>query len=390
MIKTTIRNGRLFSENGRFRKGLLYMLGDRIVTEEEYRASSAKEEIWNAKGNWIIPGLTDIHFHGCAGYDCSDGTVEAFRALAAYEASQGITSITPATMTLPEETLMQVAAAAAEFAGKKNDDSSAGPETEGADLVGLYMEGPFINPKKKGAQKEEYIRKPDISLFHRLQEASGGLFRTVVVAPEQEGAMEFIREASGEVSISLGHTAADYETACQALENGASQITHLFNAMPDFLHREPGPAGAAADHPSIMVELICDGIHIHPSVVRNVFRLFGPDRVILISDSMRATGLPDGESELGGQKVYKKGKEATLEDGTLAGSVTNLMDCMRTAVLEMGIPLETAIKAAAVNPAKAIGIYGEYGRLTPGSYANVVALDSHMNLRQVFHHGRKV
>lgn len=377
MKKYCIRGGKVFREEGRFEDAPLYFAGEEIVSEETWQKTEGDGEIIDARGGYVIPGLTDIHFHGCVGYDCCDGTEEAFKAIADYELSQGVTSITPATMTMPEEVLTQVARAAAGFASGR-----------GADLCGLYMEGPFISTAKKGAQKEEYVKAPDLAMFDRLQAASGNKFRTVVVAPETEGAMDFIRSLAGRVNISLAHMTADYDTASEALSCGASQITHLYNAMPPFTHRAPGPIGAAFDNPSCRVELICDGIHIHPSVVRATFRLFGDDRVILISDSMRAAGMPDGEYELGGQAVFVKGRLAVLKDGTIAGSATNLMDCVRTAVKEMGIPLESAIKAAAVNPAKAIGVYDRYGSLAPGKLANIVLLDQELGLQQVYKHGR--
>ena len=201
--------------------------------------------------------------------------------------------------------------------------------------------------------------------------------------------MEFIEAVEGEVTVSLAHTTADYDTAMEAYRRGAREATHLFNAMPPFTHRAPGVVGAAFDSPQVKVELICDGIHIHQSVVRAVFRLFGPERVVLISDTMRAAGMPDGDYTLGGQDVKVKGKFATLADGTIAGSVTDLMSCMRTAV-GFGIPLADAVRAAAVNPAQVLGIYGRYGSLEPGKMANIVVLDSGLNVRDVFFRGERL
>lgn len=378
-MKIQIRNGRVFEEQGCFTEKTLYILDEKLVTEAEYFKGEGREEIVDANGSYVIPGLTDVHFHGCMGYDCCDGTREAFEAMIDYEVHQGVTTITPATMTMPEEVLLQVARAARETADSK-----------GRVLQGLYMEGPFISMAKKGAQNGAYVHKPDLEMLKRLQEASGNMFRAVVVAPETEGAMEFIKEASRSVTVSLAHTAADYETARQALENGASQMTHLYNGMNGFTHRAPGPIGAAADHESCRAELICDGQHIHPAVVRTTFRMFGDDRMILISDSMRAAGMPDGDYELGGQKVIVKGTQAVLEDGTLAGSVTNLMDCVRTAVKKMGIPLGSAVKAAAVNSAKAVHIFDEFGSLVPGKYANVVLLNENLDTEQVYLCGQRI
>lgn len=377
--KHRILNGLVFQEEGAFQAASVYLCDDRIVSEEAYLATEGTETLTDAGGAYVIPGLTDIHFHGCMGSDCCDGTEEAFRTIAQYELQQGVTSITPATMTMSEETLTDICHAAKGFSCP-----------QGADFCGLYMEGPFISPGKKGAQNEKYIRLADTEMLHRLQQACGGIIRTVAVAPEMEGAMDFIRANGDDIQISLAHTTADYDTAKEALSCGASQLTHMYNAMMPFSHRAPGPIGAAADSSHCMVELICDGVHIHPAVVRTTFRIFGDDRIILISDSMRAAGLADGQYDLGGQTVVVKGNLAVLEDGTLAGSVTNLMDCVRTVVRGMGIPLASAVKCAAVNPAKAIGIYGDYGSLTPGKYGNIVLLNKDLSLKAVFHRSEPV
>jgi len=389
--KYQILHGRIYTDQFAFEETTLYFAGERIVDRRTYEAAEGEEILLDAEGCYVIPGLTDIHFHGCVGSDCCDGTPEAFRAIAEYEGRNGITTITPATMTVSEEQLLKVATAAAEYRASRLYAYSGADDADGAGavLAGLYMEGPFISAAKKGAQNENYIRRPDGDLFLRLQEASGGLFRTVALAPETEGAIDFIRAFAGKVTLSIAHTMADYETAREAIRAGAGQVTHLYNAMPGFSHRAPGPIGAADDG-HCRAELICDGIHIHPAVVRTTFRMFGDDRVILISDSLRACGMPDGTYELGGQQFHLKGNRATLPDGTIAGSVTNLMDCLRIAVKEMDIPLKSAVRAAAVNPAQAVGIYENYGSLTPGKYANLVLLDQDLALRGVYIHGRKI
>lgn len=379
MVFRKIVNGLVFQENGSFAPETVYICGEKIVTEKTYRDTASDEIVTDAAGCYVIPGLTDIHFHGCMGSDCCDGTVEALRTIARYELSQGVTSITPATMTMPAKVLTQICHAAKTFHDTKHAD--------GADFCGLYLEGPFINAAKKGAQNEKYIIPADTALLNRLQECSGGLIRTVAVAPETENAIDFIRENSSHVNISIAHTTANYDTAKAAFSCGASQLTHMYNAMPPFSHRAPGPIGAAADNEHCRIELICDGIHVHPSAVRATFKIFSDDRIILISDSMRAAGLADGQYDLGGQTVSVNGNLAVLEDGTIAGSVTNLMDCVRTAVRGMGIPLASAVKCAAVNPAKAVGIDQEYGSLTPGKYANIVLLDENLGLDMVIHHG---
>lgn len=376
-----IRNALVYGEDKTFSR-LDIRIEEDVFTEIcPSLAPSENESVLDADGLYAIPGLIDIHFHGCMGHDFCDGTVEAIDAITRYEASCGVTSVCPATMTVSPESLVQVMDAARTY-----NESPARPGQ--ASLVGINMEEPFISEAKKGAQAAEHIRLCDEALFCSLQERSGDLIKLVDIAPENEGAMEFIDALHDKVTISLAHTTADYQTAKEAYDRGARHATHLYNAMPPFTHRAPGVVGAAFDSPHCRAELICDGVHIHPSVVRATFQLFGDDRMILISDSMRAVGMEDGQYTLGGQDVAVKGKYATLvSDGALAGSVTNLMDCMRTAVKEMQIPLESAIACATMNPAKAIGIYDRYGSISTGKIANLVLLDQDLNLRQVIIHG---
>ena len=357
-----IKNAAVYTENGVFEEK------DIIIEYDRFAGTTTDEMMVDGSGCYAIPGLTDIHFHGCVGYDFCDGTKEAIARMAEYEASVGVTTIVPATMTLAEEILLGICEVAAEYC-KEQDQY-----TDKAILCGINMEGPFIAPSKKGAQNPAYIQKPDTRLFDRCNETSGGIIKLVAIAPEEEGAMEFIREKKGETVLSIAHTATDYDTAVKALEIGASHVTHLYNAMNPLTHRAPGPIGAAADDDNCEVELITDGVHSHPAVVRTTFKIFGDSRIILISDSMMATGLEDGQYQLGGQDVTVKGNRAQLADGTIAGSATNLLDCLRTAVLEMNIPLESAVKCAAVNSAKSVGIYDEYGSITDGKVANVVLL----------------
>ena len=314
-----IKNVKVFTEDKTFEPGAIG-IENGIFKNNLFDSG----EIIDGEGCYAIPGLIDVHFHGCMGYDFCDGTKEAIEKIAEYEASQGVTTIVPATMTLSEEELMKIMANGGTYENKEG----------AAVLAGINMEGPFICSKKKGAQAATHIHKPDVAMFRRLQEAANGLIRLVDIAPEVEGAMEFISELKDEVHISFAHTTADYDTAKTGYALGACHATHLYNAMPPFTHREPGVIGAARDSEHCMVELICDGIHIHPSVVRATFQMFGNDRVVLVSDSMRACGLSDGDYTLGGQDVKVVGKLATLKsDGAIAGSVTNLMDCMRTAAI---------------------------------------------------------
>ncbi|MDD6305644.1 MAG: N-acetylglucosamine-6-phosphate deacetylase [Clostridiales bacterium] len=332
----------------------------------EKRAAQEGETVIDAAGNYLIPGLVDVHFHGCAGYDFSDGTIEALEAIGAYELRNGITSICPAAMTMPQDALISICENA--YSYKRHWGESLASR-----LCGIHLEGPFLSAEKKGAQNPEFIQSPKTEVFDRLQGAAHGLVRLVTIAPEIQGAECFIRELGSKVHISVGHTTSDYETAYRAFVLGADHVTHLFNAMPGFTHRAPGVVGAAFDSKHVMPELVCDGIHVHSSAVRMAFEMFGKERMILISDSMRAAGMPDGDYSLGGLPVRVTGNLATLEDGTIAGSATNLMECMKTAV-SMGIPLETAVRCATYNPAKSIGVDDVCGRIAEGMYGDCVIL----------------
>lgn len=347
-------------------------------------AASGDGQVLDAAGCYVIPGLIDVHFHGCVGEDFSDATPDGLQKMADYELSRGITYICPAGMTLPEDQLTRICENAAAHKAKAD---------RGADLAGLHLEGPFLCEAKKGAQNGAFLHDPDIGMLRRLQKAAGGLVKLVTVAPEQPHAEEFIRGAAADgITVSIGHTTADYEIACAAMDAGARHCTHLFNAMPPFTHRAPGVVGAAFDHPATRVELICDGIHIHPSVVRAVFQLFGAERVVLVSDSLRATGMPDGQYPFGGQEIVVRGNRATLahDPNTLAGSVTDLMGCLKTAV-SFGIPLADAVRAASCNPAQAIGINDRAGSLETGKEASLVLLDrENLSIRAVVFRGRAV
>ena len=370
-----IKNVLVFSEDKKFQEGTI------TIENDVFSDSCSDDEVIDGQGCYAIPGLVDIHFHGCMGADFCDGSVDAIREIAEYEASQGITTIVPATMTLSEDELMQIMAAAKEYNQLEN--------VSGASLAGINMEGPFISAAKKGAQAAAHICKPDAELFRRLQKASGGLIKLCDIAPEEESAMNFIKELKDEVNISFAHTMAGYDVAKAGYDLGACHATHLYNAMPAFAHRDPGVIGAARDSKHVHVELICDGIHIHPSTVRATFEMFGDDRIVLISDSMRATGLSDGEYTLGGQAVQVTGKLATLvSDGAIAGSCTNLMDCVRTAVKEMGIPLESAVACATMNAAKSVGLYEKCGSITTGKSADVVLLDKDLNIKNIILRGQ--
>lgn len=381
-----IDNVYVFTPDKAFVKGGIILDGDKIrQVYEEKDAPQLNGDVLDGKGCYAIPGLIDLHFHGCKGDDFCDGDKAAIGRIAEYEASVGVTAIAPATMTLPVEELEQILHTAAEYKKETKDCRKA-------DFLGINMEGPFISPAKKGAQDARNILPCNVEICDRFLKASEGLVKFIGIAPEEsEHAAEFIREVHERVNVSLAHTNADYDTAMEACRAGANHAVHLYNAMPAFTHRAPGVVGAVFDNKDVMAEIICDGIHIHPSVVRATFQMMGADRMILISDSMRATGMPDGRYTLGGLDVKVVGRLATLvSDGAIAGSATNLMDCMRTVVKKMELPLETAVACATINPARSLGVEEQYGSLETGKKAHVVLLDQDLELKAVIKDGVKI
>ena len=346
--------------------------------------TSGDGNVLDAAGCYVIPGLVDVHFHGCVGEDFSDATPDGLQKIADFELSQGVAYICPAGMTLPEDQLTAIC---------RNTAAHRKKNAGGAEVVGAHLEGPFLCMAKKGAQNGDYLHDPDAAMLERLQKAAEGCVRLVTLAPEQPNSVEFIKAASKMgIHVSLGHTVADYETAKAAFEAGADHATHLYNAMPPLAHRDPGVIGAAFDVPHVQPELICDGIHVHGSAVRAAFRLFGKERMILISDSLRATGMPDGEYPFGGQMIEVHGNRATIlgHPETLAGSVTSLMGCLRQAV-SFGIPLADAVRACTYNPARSIGIDGRAGTLDVGKEASIVLLnEKDLSIKAIVFKGQKI
>ena len=368
-------NAMLFRD-GRFAPGSFQVEEGRFAAFYQDKAAGEGVDLHGAK---VIPGLIDVHSHGNSGADFSDGDYDGLRRMAAYYARNGITSFAPASMTLPYETLSDAFETAARLHRERPEGC--------ARLLGIQMEGPFFSEKKKGAQNGDYLRVPDFEAFRALYEGCGGLLRIADVAPELPGAVDFIRRASALCTVSVAHTDASYEEARAAFEAGARHVTHLFNAMPPIHHRKPGVIGAAAEREDVVAELISDGQHLHPSIVRMAFRLF-PGRVCLISDSLRCCGMPDGEYELGGQQVFLRDGIARLADGTIAGSATNLFQCMLRAI-SFGVPAAEAITAATLTPAREIGADGLVGSLEVGKLADFVVCDENLNALSVWLGGKQ-
>lgn len=369
-----IKNADIFLGRG-FTKGDI-RFGETIGAVEKVGTLDGPDAI-DGEGCWLIPGLVDIHTHGAVGEDFSDGRAAGLPALSRYYAAHGVTSFLATTMTLPEPVLKKAVETIRDF--RRPDD--------GAKCAGIHLEGPFLGYKKRGAQAAENLHRPDAEMFHRLNDASGGTVKLVTVACEEEGGMEFIRKVSTVCAVSLGHSSADYDTAMEGFANGASHATHLFNGMDPLHHRNPGIIGAAF-HAGATVELICDGLHIHPEVIRMVHRLYG-DRLNLISDSLRCAGMPDGDYELGGQPITVKGGKATLSGtDTLAGSSISVLDAVKN-VVRFGVPLADAIYAATTAPAQAVRL-DDIGEIKPGKRADLLLLGRDLELKAVFIDGKKI
>ena len=367
-----IGNAKLFLD-GKFQEGSI-SFENGVITE--IGPANALADV-DAQGKYVVPGFVDVHTHGAMGEDFSDGKPEGLAPAARHYAAHGVTSFLATTMTLKEEVLTPAMHTIGGFQRP----------ADGAKCAGIHLEGPFLSYAKRGAQAAENLHKPDAALFHRLNEASGGLVRLVTVACEEEGAMPFIQEVSKACTVSLGHTTADYDTAMAAFQAGASHATHLYNGMPSLLHRAPGVIGAAFDS-GATVELICDGLHIHPSVIRLTRQLFGK-KLVIISDSLRCAGMPDGQYELGGQPIeMKNGKATLLGTDTLAGSSSNLLDEVRN-VVSFGLTLEDAIYAVSQAPAQAVGLK-DVGVLEAGKRADLLVLDGSLNLEQVYIDGNLI
>ena len=370
-----IQNGILIlpNEHGRFvaQAELVLCYDERImsiVPAAEFTPEGV-DKVIDAAGAYVAPGFVNVHIHGCDGADTMDEDADALGKIAAFQARTGVTSFLPTTMTCAydavERALVRIRCAMTE-------------QPHGARILGTHMEGPFISPAKKGAQDEQYILPPTFAKIAPYRD----VIKIITIAPEmltEENFIESCRKSG--IIVSLGHTAADYETACAAIAGGATHITHLCNAMTGLNHRKPGVLGAALDTDA-NCELIVDNVHVHPAMQRIIYAAKRGTHIIPITDSMRACGLSDGVSELGGQKVYVNGTRATLADGTIAGSVLRMNDGLRILRENLGASIPSIVEMATRTPAEELNVYDKLGSLTVGKYADIVIFDEDFRIRR--------
>ncbi len=372
------KNARIFTDDFQFHTGAFEVVDGKFGA---ILPDTVPEDAVDLGGATVIPGLIEVHSHGNTNHDFSDGDYEGLVAMARYYLSCGITSFAPASMTLDYGTLGKAFATARRLADEKPEGCSV--------LRGIQMEGPYFSYKKKGAQNADYLKDPDFEGFQKLYNDCGGLIRIVDVAPELPGAEDFVRQASKLCTVSIAHTDSDYDHAKAAVDAGVTHLTHLYNAMPGITHRAPGVIPAASENPNVRAEIICDGIHIHPAAVRLGFTMF-PGRMILVSDSGRCAGLPDGaQFDLGGQSAWLRDGVGKLADGTIACSATNLYQCMLNC-LRWQIREEDVIKAATYNPACALGVEDQVGSIATGKTADFLVCTSRYATRRVFLAGQEV
>ena len=371
------KNARIFTSDFRFHTGAFEVKDGRFG---EILPEAVPADAVDLGGATVIPGLVDVHSHGNSGADFSDGSLEGLRAMARWYARVGVTSFAPASMTLPYDVLEKAFATARALADEPAEDA--------ARLMGIQMEGPYFSYKKRGAQNPDYLKEPDFEGFKKLYDGCGGLIRIVDVAPELPGAAEFTEKASKLCTVSAAHTDSDYDHAKAVFDAGATHVTHLYNAMPPISHRNPGVIPAAVENPNVRAELICDGYHIHPAAVRLAFSMFGGERMVLVSDSGRCAGMPEGSKfELGGQDAWLRDGVARLADGTIACSAASLWQCLVNAI-HFGVKEEDAVRAATYNPACAISAQDRIGSIEEGKYADFLVCAPDYSSKTVYLAGK--
>ncbi|BBW95764.1 N-acetylglucosamine-6-phosphate deacetylase [Geobacillus icigianus] len=384
MKRWILKNAAVYAETGTIEQGYVLIEGEKVAAIGPMSScpTDAGAEVIELSSQFsIVPGFIDVHIHGAAGADVMDATLKALHAMAKALPAEGTTSFLATTMTAPSEQIEAALRNVARYMAEANRPGAA-------EVLGVHLEGPFLSPKRTGAQHPRHLVDPNVSLFQRWQEAAGGHIRLVTLAPEREGGLElaaYLKQTG--VIASIGHSDAVYDEVKAAIQAGVTHATHLFNGMRGIHHREPGVAGAVLMFEEVMCELIADGLHVAPPMVRLAYRNKGSEGLILITDAMRAKCLGDGRYELGGQEVTVRGQEARLADGTLAGSVLKLAEAIRRVLDYTGCTIEEVIRMASWNPAKQLGLLDRKGSLRSGKDADVVVLNERYEVMMTFCRG---
>ncbi|MEQ6062303.1 N-acetylglucosamine-6-phosphate deacetylase [Staphylococcus saccharolyticus] len=386
MSEYVISNGKVYTEGGTIENGFVHIKDDKIVDIGEralqnHTVTKREIKLVDACGQHILPGFIDIHIHGGYGEDAMDASSEGLQHLAESLLSEGTTSFLATTMTQSTDNIERALKTIATYQQQQD-------ETRAAEIVGVHLEGPFISEHKVGAQHPKYVQRPSVNKINKFQKIANGLIKIMTFAPEVEGAKETLMAMKDDIIFSIGHTVATFEQANEAISNGAKHITHLYNAATGFQHREPGVFGAAWINNGLNTEMIVDGVHSHPASVAIAYRLKGNQHCYLITDAMRAKGMPDGHYDLGGQDVIVKGKEARLTNGALAGSILKMNEGLHNLMEFTGDSLDHLWRVTSLNQAIAIGIDDVKGSIKIGKDADIAILDDERRVTTTIKKGK--
>lgn len=373
MVEYVIENGRIYTEEEIIERGYIIVKDDKItdVGKGDYEGALTT---YDAQGQHVLPGFIDIHMHGGYGEDAMDASYDGLKHLAESLLSEGTTSFLATTMTQSDENITKALENIIEYQKQQN-------VLKAADIVGIHLEGPFISEHKVGAQNPAYVQRPSIEKVQQFQKTANNQIKVITFAPEVEGAHETLEALHDQIRFSIGHTVATFDETNEAVARGAKHVTHLYNAGTPFEHREPGVFGAAWTNDSLSTELIVDGIHSHPTAIQIAYKQKGNTRFFLITDAMRAKGMPDGEYDLGGQNVIVKGSEARLASGALAGSILKMNEGLKNLIQYTGDSLDNLWRVTSLNQAIALNIESQKGSLKVGKDADIVIVDDEITVQ---------